>query len=161
MKKMILAAAIIAVGFTSCNKKAEGDAVTNDTITKTTETPQTDASTHPEGTTPKPDEHTAQTSLDWAGIYAGTLPCADCEGIQTEVALNDDDTFVVKQTYLGKKETIEDKGKIMWHDGTIAHLKGKTVDMKLKVGENQLIFLDQEGKEITGPLKDKYIFKKN
>lgn len=154
---MILAAAIIAVGFTSCNKKTEADAGTNDTLT-TTETTQPETTTE-ENTVV--DHSNAQNALDWAGIYTGTLPCADCEGIQTEVALNDDNTFVIKQTYLGKKETIEDKGTIMWHDGTIAHLKGKTVDMKLKVEENQLVFLDQDGKVINGPLKDKYIFKKN
>lgn len=158
MKKMILAAAFIAVGFASCDKKADANTSTNDSLNQPATTEQTETPKPTEET--KPDGSTAQTALDWAGIYAGTLPCADCEGIQTELALNDDNTFVIKQTYLGKKETIEDKGTIMWHDGTIAHLKGKTVDMKLKVEENQLVFLDQDGKVIDGPLKDKYIFKK-
>ncbi|WP_177761222.1 copper resistance protein NlpE [Flavobacterium sp. I3-2] len=157
MKKMILAAAVIAVGFASCDKKADANTSTNDSLNQPATTEQTET---PKPTEEKPDGSTAQTALDWAGIYAGTLPCADCEGIQTELALNDDNTFVIKQTYLGKKETIEDKGTIMWHDGTIAHLKGKIVDMKLKVEENQLVFLDQDGKVIDGPLKDKYIFKK-
>jgi len=37
---------------------------------------------------------------------------------------------------------------------------GKEVNMKLKVGENQLFSLDQDGKPIDGPLKDHYILKK-
>jgi len=161
MKKMILAAAFIAVGFASCDKKAAGDAGTNDSLNKPATTEQTEAPKPTEEAKPVVDMHNAQNSLDWAGLYVGTLPCANCEGIQTELALNDDNTFVIKQTYLGKKQTIEDKGTIMWHDGTIAHLKGKTVDMKLKVEENQVVFLDQDGKVIDGPLKDKYVFKKN
>lgn len=159
MKKMILAAAIIAVGFASCNKKTEADKGTNDTL-KTETTQPAEGTTHTDPNTVI-DHSNAQNALDWAGIYVGTLPCADCEGIKTEIALNDDNTFVVKQTYLGKNTTIEDKGTIMWHDGTIAHLKGKTEDMKLKVEENQLVFLDQDGKVIEGPMKDLYIIKKN
>ena len=27
------------------------------------------------------DSHTSKNALDWNGIYQGTLPCADCEGI--------------------------------------------------------------------------------
>lgn len=149
MKKMILSVAVLAIGFTSCNKKAEADATTNDTLTQV-------------DTNQVIDDHTSQIAVDWPGVYVGALPCADCEGIQTEVTLNSDDTFAIKQTYLGKEGApIEDSGKIMWHGGTIVHLKGKTVDMKLKVGENQLFVLDQDGKVIEGPMKDLYILKKN
>nr|WP_297306634.1 copper resistance protein NlpE [uncultured Flavobacterium sp.] len=149
MKKMVLAVAVLAIGFASCNKKADANESTNDTLNQV-------------DTTQVVDDHTSQTAVDWAGIYVGALPCADCEGIQTEIALNDDDTFVVKQTYLGKEGApVEENGKIMWHDGTIAHLKGNTIDMKLKVGENQVFVLDQDGKEIEGAMKDLYILKKN
>lgn len=157
MKKTILALAVIAIGFTSCNKKTDTDTATNDSLTKVDTTAVTE-----ENTAPVVDAHTSQTALDWAGIYAGVLPCADCQGIQTEIALNDDNTFVVKQIYLGRSANpVEEKGTIMWHDGNIAHLKGKTINMQLKVGENQLILLDQEGKVIEGTMKDLYILKKN
>ena len=36
------------------------------------------------------DSHTSEMSLDWAGVYQGTLPCADCEGIETMIELKDD-----------------------------------------------------------------------
>ena len=31
--------------------------------------------------------HTAQSSLDWQGLYVGTLPCASCPGFYTELQL--------------------------------------------------------------------------
>jgi uncharacterized lipoprotein NlpE involved in copper resistance len=48
--------------------------------------------------------HNSRNSLDWAGVYKGTLPCADCEGIQEEIRLNDDLTYEMVSTYLGKGE---------------------------------------------------------
>ena len=36
---------------------------------------------------PKPDGHTSKNSLDWAGVYEETTPCADCDGILTRVEL--------------------------------------------------------------------------
>ncbi|GGD94473.1 copper resistance protein NlpE [Planktosalinus lacus] len=39
-----------------------------------------------------PDISTSENSLDWHGTYQGILPCADCEGIQTEVTLHDNNT---------------------------------------------------------------------
>ena len=37
-------------------------------------------------------EHNSMNSLDWAGKYEGTLPCADCEGIKYIVELKKDGT---------------------------------------------------------------------
>lgn len=31
---------------------------------------------------------------DWAGIYEGKLPCADCPGIDTRIVFNNDGTFI-------------------------------------------------------------------
>lgn len=105
--------------------------------------------------------HTSQNSVDWAGTYSGVFPCADCPGIKTTVTLNSDETFTYEGEYLERDTKIEDTGKFMWHDnGSSVHLVGKEVNMKLKVGENQLFSLDQDGKPIDGPLKDHYILKK-
>ncbi|MFZ4263424.1 copper resistance protein NlpE [Sphingobacterium sp. HJSM2_6] len=103
----------------------------------------------------------SQTSLDWAGTYTGVLPCADCPGIETSITLNDNETFHYKAAYQERDTNLEDHGKFMWHDnGSIVHLMGKEVNMKLKVGENQLFSLDQDGKIIEGPLKESFILKK-
>ena len=39
----------------------------------------------------------------FAGTYAGVVPCADCDGLQTELRINNDGTYVLKHTYRGKK----------------------------------------------------------
>jgi len=103
----------------------------------------------------------SQKSIDWAGTYEATIPCADCPGIKTSIVINKDETFRISSEYLDRGKTIEDNGKIMWHDdGSVIHLKGKDTDLKLKVGENQLFHLDQDGKVIEGDLADNYIYKK-
>lgn len=34
------------------------------------------------------DEHNAHNSLSYAGIYEGTIPCADCPGIDVVITLD-------------------------------------------------------------------------
>ena len=150
MKKIVLFAAVIAVGLTSCNdKKTEVNVDTNNTVEKT-DTLKKEVE----------DLHNSQNAVDWNGTYKGILPCADCEGIETIITLNSDETFTIKETYLKKNVTNEDNGTIMWHDGSIVHLKGKNTDLKFKVGENQIFALNQDGTQIEGTLKEHYILKK-
>ncbi|UOO88750.1 copper resistance protein NlpE N-terminal domain-containing protein [Vitreoscilla massiliensis] len=44
--------------------------------------------------------HTAENSLDWSGKYLGILPCADCEGIYSQLTLQQDKTFVLEEHYM-------------------------------------------------------------
>lgn len=153
MKNNILGIALMALTVIACNKK--------ETTTTEETTITTDTIKQPETDTAFQDAHTSQNSLDWFGTYEATLPCADCPGIKTTVTLNKDETFTYVSEYLERDNKIEEKGKIMWHDnGSVVHLKGKDIDTKLKVIENGLIALDQEGKVIDGPLKEHYNFKK-
>lgn len=109
------------------------------------------------------DMHEAKNALDWTGTYEGNLPCADCEGIQTEVQLNKDDTFIMTTGYEGKKkiEHTENKGSFIWVDGSTIKLEDAShKPVYYFVGENYLKQLDITGKEITGALAEKYILKK-
>lgn len=105
--------------------------------------------------------HNSQNAVDWMGSYEATLPCADCPGIKTLIILHEDETFQMNGEYLERDTKFEDKGTFEWlENGSVVHLKGKDTDIKLKVGENVLFQLDQDGKEITGPLTEHYIFRK-
>ncbi|WP_206106091.1 copper resistance protein NlpE [Olivibacter sp. XZL3] len=109
------------------------------------------------------DMHNAQNSLDIAGIYTGVLPCADCEGIRTEITLKDDSTYVRKSTYLGKGDGTpqEEEGKYSWLDGSTIELRGiKDGPRNYFVGENTLTQLDMSGNKITGELAEKYMLQK-
>ena len=111
------------------------------------------------------DMHNSMNSLDWSGTYQGNLPCADCEGIQTVLILNNDLTFLKKSKYLGKKDTIfEDKGSFSWSKtGQIITLNNQNTEHYF-VGENRIWKLDENGNKITGPdasgLAQQYIFNK-
>jgi uncharacterized lipoprotein NlpE involved in copper resistance len=105
--------------------------------------------------------HNSQNSVDWNGTYEATVPCADCPGIKTSLTLNKDNTFTITEEYIDRKSKNEDKGTLEWNkEGSVITLNGKSAKYKYQVGENKLIQLDMEGKEITGPNKDLYIFKK-
>lgn len=99
----------------------------------------------------------SQTSVDWAGTYKGTLPCADCPGIATVVKLQENGSYVLKTHYLGRDTTVfEEQGQFAWTDnGSKISLNGDS-KFKYLVGENQLFHLDQDGNRITGQLEENY-----
>lgn len=104
------------------------------------------------------------TSLDWEGFYTGVVPCADCPGIRTSIALNRDETYTLTMTYLGGEEnnTFTEKGSFEWNaQGSSITLEGiENGASQYLVGENRLFQLDMEGNRITGNLADHYILEK-
>jgi len=110
-----------------------------------------------------PDGHNSSNSLDVDGLYKGTLPCADCEGIETQIELGKDKSFVKRTIYLGKDgKVFEEKGSYTWNsEGNTITLTGiKSGPGQYFVGENKLIQLDMDGNRITGKLADKYVLRK-
>ncbi len=103
-------------------------------------------------------EHTSQNSLDWAGVYKGKLPCADCEGIVVEIRLKSDNTYEKAMTYLGKGDTpFRFSGKFEWDEtGGKIRIVNDTVDFNewYQVGENRIIALDGEGNKIVGSIPE-------
>lgn len=107
--------------------------------------------------------HTSQSALDYEGTYIGTLPCADCSGIYTELTLQGNN-YTLKTEYQGKGKsdgnTFTESGTYSWDKtGRIITLSADTLS-KYQVGENILFALDREGNRISGDLADKYILKK-
>lgn len=108
--------------------------------------------------------HTSQNSLDWAGTYVGTLPCADCQGIRTELTLHADLTYRLITSYLGKAKPAGNQatGRFSWDEaGRTVQLSGlRNQPTHYLVGENQLIQLDMSGQRISGASADKYVLRK-
>ncbi|GGZ99183.1 hypothetical protein DC083_09215 [Ignatzschineria ureiclastica] len=101
-------------------------------------------------------EHTAQNSLDYAGVYKGQYPCADCSGIDVELTLDYNGNYDLKQTYLdvkGKNETFNESGRFTWNkEGQVVTLEGTDGgpdgQLRFFVGENILFPANKEGKRI-------------
>lgn len=112
------------------------------------------------------DEHNAQNSLDWAGSYSGVMPCADCEGIEAELTIKEDNTYALTTSYLGVEdsstETIE--GSFEWlEDGNSIKLSGIEEGSRspyFKIEENRVRYLDMDGNVVEGELESYYILPK-
>lgn len=113
-------------------------------------------------TNPTPGD-TSQNSLDYDGIYRGTIPCADCEGIKATVYLMRNNTFKTVYEYLGRDvKPFETSGTFTWNEeGNTVTLKSANDATSYFVGENTLTQLDQDGKKMTGTLASKYILSKD
>lgn len=110
------------------------------------------------------DSHTSEMSVDWAGVYEGTMPCADCEGIETVIELRDDRTYTATYTYLGEPEdtnTFTSEGTFTFDPlGATITLKSDDQTSQYRVGENQITLMTEEGELNTGELADMYILDK-
>lgn len=157
--KMFILGIGAALFLASCSKKETVE--TSGTSTDSATAVQPVAADSITKATPTAAGDTSENSLDWNGTYEAVVPCADCPGIKTSLTLNDDKTFSITEEYLERNSKNQDKGSFTWDTtGSVITLKGKTANYKYKVGENILIQLDMDGKEIDGPHKDLYIFKK-
>lgn len=147
MKKSLYYIALLALFTTACSEAPKEETAVNTAQAQT------------EAVKSIPVGDTSQNSLDWAGSYEGVLPCASCEGMQTLITLQADNSFVQETVYLGKDEKIlKLMGKVIWDElGQKITLEDGT---QYLVGENQLIMLDTEGKRITGELAANYVLKK-
>lgn len=96
-------------------------------------------------------EHSSRNAVDWAGVYKGTIPCADCEGIDVEIQLKEDNTYKLVMNYMGKDTKFTDAGLFEWDEtgGKVRLLvEGEGVGNWYHVGENNLLMLDADGNRI-------------
>lgn len=145
MKKSVFILAILTISFTSCKKEVKAQDVipANDSVTVLS------------------DDHNAMNSIDFQGTYKGSLPCADCEAIETTIALKAD-TYTKETIYKGKsKEVFKETGKYSWNkEGNTITLSASEIPNQYFVGENILIHLDAKGRRIEGDLASKYQLEK-
>lgn len=99
------------------------------------------------------------------GTYYGTLPCADCPGINYTITFENDSIYSEKQVYQDRNvDPLEHKGNFsVAENGTIILTdKADKAGMKqFKLKNNTLQVLDVSGKPITGDLSEMYLLTSN
>jgi uncharacterized lipoprotein NlpE involved in copper resistance len=137
MKKIAIACSSILVLIIGCDKK-EKIVNSNEVVPDTTEVVVI-------------DEHNAKNSLDYIGMYKGIVPCADCEGIETTLWINENN-YVLLTNYLGKKNKAETESRgayVCNNEGNTIILEGiENAPNRYFVGENYLKQLDMDGNKI-------------
>ena len=93
-----------------------------------------------------------------AAVYAGEVPCADCEGIDYRLDLRPDFSYEARMIYKGKsEEPFEFSGAYAFTQDSIVVLEKETPGMNyFRIVPAGLIMLDLEGREVTGALADRY-----
>lgn len=95
------------------------------------------------------------------GTYQGTLPCADCPGMDYQISLFDDHTFTELVAYQGRGQGIAYTEKGTWQqiNDSIVRIQKKTDSSSFLAAENKLLLLDRQGKRIEGALASNYVLK--
>lgn len=98
--------------------------------------------------------HNSRNSLDWAGTYSGTLPCADCVGIALRLRLTEDGHYQLSTQYLGRQdEPVINDGRFTWtYDGNHIQLDAAADQAFYAVHEGALLRRYADG---TWPHGDK------
>ena len=138
---MAAAATMFAMGLVSCGNKqnTENQEATTDTVVVAEPAP-----------------------APISGTFEGTLPCADCSGIKTELVISEDGKFKLTETYMAKKEKqFVSEGEIVRGEGGRFSLTDKDGTVRqYELADNTIAVLDAEGKKAEGELADKYILTK-
>ncbi len=159
---------LAATALFACNSGNEENAQTDNASENATNVEQANQSASnqiAEGSNADP-VYSSSLNIDWTGTYTAILPCEDCEGVETTITLNSDQSFTAKAIYKGKQVSpYEAQGTFKWlDDGTRIKMLG--IDPSYMyyiygVGENQITCLDQIGEPLTGKEASSYTLKKN
>lgn len=105
-RKLLLAVMASTLAIAACKPQAPTEP-TADTA------PAASAEPAPVATESAPAGSAADVPFDvkgFAGTFSGTLPCADCPGIDTTIALKPDGTYTVHEVYQGKPNSFDGDG---------------------------------------------------
>ncbi len=104
---------------------------------------------------------------DLPGTYRGTLPCADCGGIEVDLSLDRDGEYRLRTRHISDKDGQKDieseyEGTYSWNAGTrTVTLNGiANQPNRYLFTDGHLVQLDMGGRRIDGPLADKYVLRK-
>ncbi len=99
-------------------------------------------------------------NLDFAGVYKGSVPCADCTRIETALTLNKDKTFVYSTVYKDKVDgAFTHKGTYEIKD-SIVTIQLDNAPFHFLVGDNKMTLLGKSLTPNSGKLAPYYELKK-
>ncbi|MGD9888064.1 MAG: META domain-containing protein [Halothiobacillaceae bacterium] len=85
--------------------------------------------------------------------YQGTLPCADCSGIDTRLNLLPDGQFQMRMTYLGREGSgVYSIGLWQFKDGKLTLKDGTQTVEQFQIKDKTLTKLDMQGQPIASKL---------
>jgi len=100
-------------------------------------------------------------NTDWAGEYSGTIPAADCPGINVSFTVNADFTYLLIYDYIEREGSFTETGNFHLNEaGDTIILPHRDSPQYYRIGDNSLLQLDTEGNVITGNFAEMYILKK-
>ncbi|HVI48901.1 MAG TPA: copper resistance protein NlpE N-terminal domain-containing protein [Chitinophaga sp.] len=101
------------------------------------------------------------TAVPITGTYQGTLPCADCPGMDYQISLFDDHTFSELVAYQGRGENVAEVESGTWKqlNDSVVLIQKKTDSSSFLASDGKLLLLDRQGKRIEGALASNYVLK--
>lgn len=94
-QKLLTIACLAVLALTACDRQE----TSGPTTAPDASVPAEPAPAAAETAAASPDTVAAFDVKAFAGSFSGTLPCADCPGIDNKLTLNADGTFVLEETY--------------------------------------------------------------
>ncbi|MGH8081802.1 MAG: copper resistance protein NlpE, partial [Lysobacter sp.] len=155
-QKLLALACLAALALSACNKPSDKvDEIKAADAAAVAATPAAPAPA------PAPVAEAPKAGFDaaaFAGGFSGTLPCADCSGIDTKIEFKADGSYSIEETYQGKKDgnakgdgswTAEEDGKRLRLDPNSKSDSDRLFEV---VSHDEVRQLDQEGKPIDSKL---------
>ncbi|MBT2748785.1 copper resistance protein NlpE [Lysobacter sp. ISL-50] len=153
-QKLLALACLAALALSACNKPNEAAPAPAETAKAAEPAPAPAAEPAPVAEAPKPGFDAAA----FAGGFSGTLPCADCSGIDTKIEFKADGSYTIEESYQGKKDgnakgdgnwTAEEDGKRLRLDPNSKSAADRLFEV---VSHEEIRQLDQDGKAIDSQL---------
>lgn len=98
-------------------------------------------------------------SPDCENVYKGTLPCADCAGIETRLTINKNKRYLYQTRYLGTEQTFTSTGNYTIKEGILT-IQENNRPLYFLMGKEAAVLLDNDKKPVEGVLAPYYRLKK-
>lgn len=110
-------------------------------------------------TSDKPSAKQLEQARNLVGQFVGTVPCADCKGIEYMLTLNSDFTYIGAMRHLGKADSpVGLSGTWSFTGENKFKLSSAQAGMdQFEIGKNRLLLLNARGERITGDMAEQYI----